>query len=77
MLRTFQDQNFLVWEAFASTGKQGFSDDPHIVFQCRTRPESRPRWIKAQGDEADAQGMLMNATDEQVLQMFNASTELP
>jgi hypothetical protein len=77
MARSFQDRNFLVWEAFASTGKQGFTDDPHIVFQCSSVPETRPRWVKTEGDEADAQAMLMNATDERLLALFDASTDLP
>lgn len=77
MSRKFQDNNFLTWDAFASTGKQGFTNDPHIVFQCSTKPESRPRWIKVSGDEASAQGMLMNASNEEVLALFDRSVELP
>jgi hypothetical protein len=76
-MRTFQDRNFLVWDAFASTGKQGFSDDPHIVFQCATLPESRPRWIKVSGDGATAQAQLLEASDEEVLALFEKSEELP
>lgn len=77
MSRTFQDRNFLVWDAFASTGKQGFSNDPHIVFQCTTMPESRPRWVKVEGDEADAQALLVRASNEDVLALFERSSELP
>ena len=75
--RSFQDRNFLVWDAFASTGKQGFTDDPHIVFQCTSVPETRPRWVPVDGDEADAQGMLINATNDEVLGLFDRSVELP
>jgi hypothetical protein len=77
MSRTFQDKNFLVWDAFASTGKQGFNDDPHIVFQCTTMPESRPRWVKMDGEGADAQGWLVRASNEEVLSLFERSSELP
>jgi hypothetical protein len=77
MSRTFQDSNFLTWDAFASTGKQGFTNDPHLVFQCTTRPESRPRWLKVTGDEATAQAMLLNASNEEVLAWFAQSEELP
>lgn len=77
MSRTFQDHNFLTWDAFASTGKQGFTNDPHIVFNCMTVPASRPRWVKVSGDEGSAQGMLMNASHEDVLAMFERSEELP
>jgi hypothetical protein len=77
MSRTFQDRNFLVWDAFASAGRQGFSDDPYIVFQCKTIPEMRPRQIRAPGDEADAEAMLVNASDEEVLALFDGSSELP
>ncbi len=77
MARSFLDHNLLSWEAFASTGKQGFTDDPHIVFQCRTIPEMRPRWIAANGDEADAQGMLLNATEADILNLFARAVDLP
>ncbi len=77
MARSFQDRNFLVWDVFASTGKQGFSDDPHIVFHCSSVPETRPRWIEAAGDEADAQAMLIKASDAEVLAMFERSEQLP
>ena len=77
MARSFQDKNFMQWEAFASTGKQGFSNDPHIVFQCVTKPSERPRWTQVSGDQDDAQAMLMNADDQSVLGLFEASVELP
>lgn len=77
MPRSIQDRNFLAWDAFASTGKQGFTNDPHIVFQCTSAPESRPRWVKVDGDEASAQGMLLKASDEEVLSLFESSSELP
>jgi hypothetical protein len=74
--RSFQDANFLVWEAFATTGKHGFNTQPNITFQCVTTPSLRPRTISVNGDEADAQTLVLNSTDADLLALFNRSTEL-
>lgn len=65
------------WTAFVSTGKQGYSNDPHVVFQCMSVPGVRPRWTKATGDEADAQGTLMRMSEAEVRALFDQSVELP
>ena len=75
--RPSQDRNLLVWDAFASTGEQGFSNDPHIVFQCSSVPELRPRFVAVTGDEGTAQALLLNASNEEVVALFDRSEELP
>jgi hypothetical protein len=77
MARTFQDANFLEWQAFATTGKHGFEEDPNIVFQCITTPELRPRIIAVDGIEAEAQARVINATDAELVAMLASSKELP
>ena len=76
MARSFQDRNFLVWEVFATTGKHGFDENPNIVFQCMTLPESRPRVVALGGNEAEAQARVMNATDAELLEMLERSEQL-
>ena len=63
MSREFQDDNFVLWEAFASTGKFGFPDGPLVVFNCLTDRTVRPRYVRLAGDEADAQRKLEKASD--------------
>ena len=77
MARSFQDANFLVWQAFATTGKHGFDENPNIVFQCITTPDVRPRIFALDGIEAEAQARVMNATDAELGEMLARSKELP
>ena len=77
MARTFQDANFLEWQAFATTGKHGFDEDPNIVFQCLTLRDMRPRIIALGGIEAEAQARVINATDAELVEMLASSRELP
>ena len=77
MARSFQDGNLLVWQAFATTGKHGFDEDPNIVFQCITAPDTRPRVLPSEGNEAEAQATGMTATDAELVAMLARSKELP
>lgn len=63
-MRTFQDSGFHQWETWASSGEHGFSDrHPRLIFRCRTHPDARARQlILEEGDEADAQRQVLNAT---------------
>ena len=76
MSREFQDQNFITWEAYATTGKHGFPDGPLVVFNpisVRTLP---PRYVRMAGEEVDAQRKLEKITDEDLRQLFSQSSEL-
>lgn len=77
MSRQIQDQNFLVWEVFPSGGDLGFSNDPYVVFHCLTQRDLRPRRVRLQGDEADAERVVRRAPDPELLQMLQHSSELP
>ena len=46
MSRTFQDENFLVWEVYPSGAKFGASEDPFLVFHCITDRGLRPRSVQ-------------------------------
>jgi hypothetical protein len=75
-MRTFQDRNFLVWEVYPSGGAHGFSDNPHIVFNCLTQKQLRPRFTDLGTDEADAQRRVVEASDDELLTMLEGSAEL-
>ena len=75
-MRTFQDRNFLVWEVYPSGGAHGFSDNPHVVFNCLTQKQLRPRFADLGTDEADAQRRVVEASDAELLTMLEGSAEL-
>jgi hypothetical protein len=76
MGRTFQDRDFLVWEVYPSGGRHGFSDRPHIVFNCLTQPAMRPRHVELGMDEADAQRLITEATPQALLELLDRSTDI-
>jgi hypothetical protein len=75
-MRTFQDRNLLLWEVYPSGGRHGFSDHPHVVFNCLTQKEVRPRFTDLGSDEADAQRRLVEASDAELLKLLEGSAEL-
>ena len=76
MTRTFQDRNFLVWEVYPSGGVHGFSDNPHVIFNCLTQKQLRPRYADVGTDGADAQRLLAEASDVELLDMLERAREL-
>jgi hypothetical protein len=77
MTRTFQDRNFLVWEVFPSGGRHGYSRNPHLIFNCLTQPNLRPRWIAGGGDEAEARRVIAEATNARLLELLEEAAEIP
>jgi hypothetical protein len=76
MTRTFQDRNFLVWEAYSSGGRHGFAENPHIVFHCLTQRDIRPRYMETGSHEADAQRILGESTESELLDLLERAREL-
>jgi len=77
MSRQIQDQNFLVWEVFPSGGNLGLASDPYVIFNCLTQRDLRPRRLRMPGDEADAERVVRQARDAELLGMLQESSELP
>ncbi|MBI4409277.1 MAG: hypothetical protein HY561_06185 [Gemmatimonadetes bacterium] len=71
MAKTFQDENWLVWEAFASAGDFGYSTRPHIVFHCVTDRSLRPRYCEQEGDKADAERVVASASPNELLELLH------
>ncbi|MGH7445143.1 MAG: hypothetical protein ACREKM_09715 [Longimicrobiales bacterium] len=76
MSRSFQDNNFLVWEAFPSGGRFGFDDDVNIIFHCVTDRRLRPRFVQTEDDSADAEQQIQRATAAELLALLNNSREI-
>lgn len=71
--RKILDKNFLTWEVYASGGP---SDQPNIVFNCLSNRAIRPRYVRAEGDEADAQRVVSEASTEQLQEMLGQAAEV-
>jgi hypothetical protein len=70
MGRTFQDHNFLVWEAYASGARRAQSDHANIAFHCLTDRSLRPRIVTPGGDNADAERIVATAEPAQLLELL-------
>ena len=76
MSRLFTDESLLTWEAYASGGAFGLPDDPKIVFHCLSDPNRRARFVRHEGDDADAARLVLEAPESDLLGLFRDSTEL-
>ncbi len=76
MSRKFQDDNFLVWEAFPSGGDFGFDEDVKIIFHCVTDRRMRPRYVETEDDSADAEQQIQRASAAELLALLNHSREI-
>ena len=76
-MQTFQDENLLVWEAYPSGGRHGFSENANIAFHCLSDASIRPRFIMHRGDSADAGRSVREATPEALLALLHRAAPLP
>ncbi|MGQ0816251.1 MAG: hypothetical protein ACT4O1_17620 [Gemmatimonadota bacterium] len=76
MGRTFTDDNLLVWEAYPSAGSNGETENPNIVFNCLSDRLRRPREVGCEGDEADAERVVVDASEKGLLELFRRSREI-
>lgn len=73
MARTFVDRDLLTWEVYPSAGDYGFSDNPHLVFNCLSDRNARPRYVELDGHNAAAETMVSGATDAKLLDLLAQS----
>ena len=76
MSKTFQDADLLTWEAYPTGGPDDSSHRAFVAFNCLSNRMLRPRFITWDGDEADAQRVIMEATPEQLQEMLQRSEEV-
>ena len=73
MTRTILDANMLTWEVYASGGP---SDRSNIVFNCLSNRMLRPRHVRPGGDEADAERIVSEASNEKLQEMLSKASEV-
>ncbi len=76
MSRTFQDENFLIWEAFASAGPFGYPEAANVVFNCLSNKTIRPRYVELKAAEPEAQRQLESIPDLDLLHLFQSARPL-
>lgn len=74
MSRTFQDRDLMVWEVYPSAGDFGYSERPHLVFNCLSDRLLHPRFVELEGDEADAERLVADSSEPQLSALLEQST---
>ena len=75
MSRTFQDENFLVWEVYPSGSRFGLSQRPELVFHCLTDRQLAPRFLEHGEHEAAAERTIVEASPADLLALLRQSRE--
>ncbi len=76
MTRTIQDDDLLVWEAYPSSGENGFPDRTEIVFVCLSDRDRRPRSITRDGATADVEQEVEQASEEALCALLRAAHDV-
>ena len=76
MSRTFQDEDFRVWEVYPSGNRFGYSENPALIFHCLTDRSLRPRHITFDGDESDAERAVGDASVDRLIALLGQAAEL-
>jgi hypothetical protein len=73
MPRTLLDDDLLTWEVYPSAGHQGYSRNPHIVFNCLSDRAEPPRYYDVGGDEGTAETLVYGASEPELRAMLGES----
>ena len=76
MSRNLRDANLLEWEVFASAGDFGMPDRAYIVFNCLSDRRLRPRYVRQEGDKAEAEALVAGIAEPELEALFSQSVEL-
>lgn len=76
MTRTIQDQDLLLWEAYASAGDFGFPERATMIFQCLTDPGRRARIIGRDGDKSDVEQEVAKLSEAELLALLERTEEV-
>jgi hypothetical protein len=76
MTRTIQDQDLLLWEAYATAGDFGYPDHSKIVFHCLSNPGRRARILEREGDKSDVEQELVRMSESELEELFDRTKEL-
>ena len=76
MARVFTDGEFRTWEAYASGGKFGLPERPKIIFNCLSDQDRRARYVRFEGNQADAEEAVAEMPADRLQEMLTKSYEL-
>ncbi len=76
MTRIIQDQDLLLWEAYATTGDFGYPQQARLVFHCLTNPALRARVVEQEGDMSDVENQLATLPEGELLGLLAETEEL-
>lgn len=77
MARMIQDQDLLLWEAYASAGDFGFPEGSRLIFHCLSDPARRARELEREGDLSDVAGEVRTLSDSELLALLEQTEPLP
>ena len=76
MSRVFTDRDLLTWEMYLSGGKFGLPDRPKIIFNCLSEQDRRARYVRFDGNQADAEEAVAEMPADRLQEMLAKSYEL-
>lgn len=76
MSRVFTDENLQSWEAYASSGRWGFPENPKIVFNCLSDPNTPARFVRSDGSSTEAEVRVFSASDQALRDLLAQANEI-
>lgn len=70
MSRTILDDGLNTWEIYATSGDFGYADPARIVFRCLTDSGERARAVELGGDKSEAEGFVVERSDEELRELL-------
>lgn len=76
MTRTVQDEELVLWEAYASSGEWGTPVRAKIVFHCLTEPGRRARVVAREGDRSEVEEEIGRLSDDELVALLQTADAL-
>ncbi|MGK7313184.1 MAG: hypothetical protein ACN0LA_13175 [Candidatus Longimicrobiales bacterium M2_2A_002] len=80
MTRTFQDNDLLLWEAYATAPRLGRDQadrrGARIMFHCLTDRTRRARVLNQDDDRTGVENRVANAEESELTELLNAAESL-
>lgn len=80
MTRTFQDNELLLWEAYATAPRLGRDQDERrfarILFHCLTDRTRRARVLEQEDDRTEIESRIADAEESQLIKLLEAARSL-
>lgn len=76
MTRTFQDDDLLLWEAYAAAPRSGDDRGARILFHCLTDRTRRARVLERDEDRTGIERRITTAEESELVGMLEAAEPL-